>query len=759
MEAINISARALAEYVYSSGSIEFGIRPQTAMIEGTRAHQLIQKGYHEEDRKEVPLRFEISAEGLLFLVEGRCDGLLVRDGHLVIDEIKSTAGSLEWIEADSYPVHWAQAKCYAYAIALEHALEEIDIQLTYVQRGTNDTKIFISTFSIVELEEFLHFALKVYAPFAKMKLSHFEKKIESAKRLEFPHSAYRQGQRLLAGTVYRSIKEGNTLFANAPTGIGKTISTLFPSIKAIGEGVIDHIFYITARTTTRHAAEDALSLMAANGLHLTSVTITAKDKICFKEDEGCPGEGCPFTEGYYDRINEAILDIYEHETRINRTVLEHYARKHQLCPFEFSLDVAYHADAVICDYNYVYDPRVSLKRLFDEKKKRTALLVDEAHNLADRAREMYSATLDKQGYLAVKRDYKKSNPGLSKAAGKINQYFVDRKKELEGRHAFLLEGVPEDLLEAIKEFADKAEAELVKGQEVSEELLDAFFSAQNFIRTAGFFNEKYCAYFSHERNETSVKLFCLDPSELLRKAGKAFRSKIFFSATLVPGDYFKEMLGAEEEDAVISIPSPFSREQVDVFISPLSTRYKVRDASYSPIAEMVEMLVKERPGNYFCFFPSYLYLKEVSERFNSGEEIDVLIQQSQMTEEERDQFLSNFEAGRPRSLVVFAVMGGIFSEGVDLPGDKLNGVIITGVGLPQLSFERDILKHYYTSNGKNGYDYSYTFPGLVKVLQAGGRLIRSEEDTGTIVLIDDRFLQKKYLNFFPNEWKEFTILD
>ncbi|WP_254660763.1 ATP-dependent DNA helicase [Bacillus sp. FJAT-27225] len=721
-------------------------------------HQMIQKGYLEGDQKEVPLRVEIEAEGLEFILEGRCDGLLARNGHLVIDEIKSTSGSLDFIEANSYPVHWAQAKCYAFIVAIEKGLESLDVQLTYVQRETNETKVFTSSFTVSELKEFVFFALRIYTPFAKMKLSHYARKKESAKGLVFPYSSYREGQRYLAGTVYRCIQEGKSLIANAPTGIGKTISTLFPSIKAIGEGFIEHIFYITARTTTRKAAEEAFSFMSSQGLQLTSVTITAKDKICFQEAEGCPGEGCPFAEGYYDRINEAILDIYQHETNMNRTVIEHYARKHQLCPFEFSLDVAYHADAVICDYNYIYDPRVSLKRLFDEKKKRTALLVDEAHNLPDRAREMFSAIVVKSGFLAAKREYKTLNPALSKAAGRVNQYFIDRKKELAGKTSFLLEGVPEELLIAIEAFAEEAENELKKGETLSEEFLETFFSAQNFIRTAGFYNERFCTYFTDDRKETALKLFCLDPSELLKKAGKSFRSKVFFSATLVPGDYFKEMLGAEEDDDAVTIPSPFSSEQVDVFVSPISTRYKSREASFTPIAKMTRMLVNERPGNYFCFFPSYAYMKEVAERFEAGEDIDVLIQQPQMAEEERDVFLSNFKAGRGKSLVAFAVMGGIFSEGVDLPGDKLNGVVLTGVGLPQLSFKRDLIKQYFSSVGKNGYDYSYTFPGLVKVLQAGGRLIRSEQDTGTIVLIDDRFLQNKYQKLLPNEWRNYTLI-
>ncbi|WP_059170589.1 ATP-dependent DNA helicase [Bacillus sp. FJAT-27445] len=758
MAEYHISARALAEYVYRSGNIESGVRTAAVMAEGTRAHQVVQGGYKEGDRKEVPMRISINFEGIDYSIDGRCDGLLSENGHFVIDEIKSTSSSLEWIEADSYPVHWAQAKCYAYTLATENKLDSVVVRLTYVQRDTYERKYFNKVFTTGELQDFLFGLLQVFTPFAKMRLAHQELRTESAKSLTFPFSRYRAGQKELAGFIYRRIKEGGTLFANAPTGIGKTISTLFPAVKALGEGQIEHIFYITARTTTRKAAEDALALMASYGLHLTSVTLTAKDKICFREEEGCKALDCKFAAGYYDRINEAVLDIGKNETLIDREAVEEYARKHSVCPFEFSLDLAYLADVVICDYNYIYDPRVSLKRLFDEKRKRTALLVDEAHNLPDRAREMYSATLQKSHFLFIKRAYKSTNPELSKAASTVNQLFIAVKKKAGVEKEFLLKELPEGLVEAVKNFVDNAEHHLLSIPAPEEELLEAYFSAQNFLRAEGVADERFTVFLQQGQGEVSVKLFCLDPSELIKKAGRGFRAKIFFSATLVPSDYFKEMLGADEEDPFISLRSPFDASQVDVFIQPLSTRYRDRDASYSRIANTIGMLVAERPGNYFCFFPSYLFMEKVYECFEASENVDTIIQTSQMAEEERDAFLSRFKAGRSGSLVGFAVLGGIFSEGVDLPGDMLNGVIIAGVGLPQLSFERDLLKQYFFSTDRQGYDYAYTYPGMVKVLQAGGRLIRSEEDSGTILLIDDRFLNQKYTSLFPDEWKSFTVI-
>lgn len=758
MAEFHVSARALAEYVYRSGSIEFGINAAAVMTEGTKAHQFVQKGYKEGDCKEVPLRISIRCEEIDFNIDGRCDGLLEEEGQLVIDEIKSTSMSLAAIEHESFPVHWAQAKCYAYIVAAEKELSEIAVRLTYVNRDTYEQKHFDQIFTTKNLEDFIQNMLMDFVPYAKLRLALKERLTESTERLTFPFASYRPGQKAVAGSVYRTIKEGGDLFVNAPTGIGKTISTLFPAIKALGEGMINHIYYITARTTTRKAAEQALRQLASIGLELSSVTLTAKEKICFNEEAGCQEGNCAFSAGYYDRINGAVLDILRDGTFLDREKIEKFALKHQVCPFEFSLDLAYLADVVICDYNYIYDPRVSLKRLFDEKKKRAALLVDEAHNLPDRARDMYSASLDKSLFLSVKRGHKSVTPGLSKSASAVNQFFINARKKADGLSECMLAELPEGLVDTVRSFIEEAEMHLAADSAPGEILLEAYFNALNFLRAEGMADERFAVYIQLKQGEVSIKLFCLDPSELLRKAGKGFKAKVFFSATLVPPEYFRETLGGEDTNPFLSVPSPFDASQTEVFIQPLSTRYRDRDRSYIHIAATIRLLLDERPGNYFCFFPSYHFREKVREFLEEGDGVEIITQQSNMGEEERDEFLGRFHASSNGSLVGLAVLGGIFSEGVDLPGDLLNGVIIVGVGLPQLSFERDLLKQYYSSAGHQGYDYAYTFPGMVKVLQAGGRLIRSDADSGTILLIDDRFLQPKYLRLFPDEWKPFTTI-
>ncbi len=762
---VRISVRALVEYVYRSGSIETGFRTNTALHEGTKAHLDIQKTYSEHDRKEVSLKTEVEREGLLFKIEGRADGILDEEGSIIIDEIKSTSHPLEDITAGTYPVHWAQAKCYAYIYARDHGLDRMPVQLTYVSSETGELKKFRDDFSISELETFLQEVIEGYVPYARLMAEHRSGRNRSIAGLEFPFERYREGQRQFAGTVYKGISEKKDVFAKAPTGIGKTISALFPSIKAMGEGLVNRLFYLTAKTITREAAEDALTLMRQQqGLNLHAVTVTAKDKICFKDETICNKEHCEFADGHYDRVNAAVLDILEHEQALNRPAIERYARKHRVCPFEYQLELAYSADAVICDYNYVFDPRVSLKRFLEEQKKHTVLLIDEAHNLIDRARSMFSAELLKSDFLNVRRAFKGKNEAVYRTAQNVNNHLLNVKKQCaETEDRMTAEELDEELIGLLEQFTAAAEQELAAGGDGDdgEILLDAYFAALAFNRIAQFYDERFVTYAETFKSEVKYKLLCLDPSHLLREGGKRFRSRIYFSATFSPLAYYQDMLGGNrEEDYAISLPSPFVRENADIYIQPLSTRYRDRERTSGQIAETVHQLIQERPGNYLVFFPSYRYMNMVYEEFMEKEPAaDTIIQSGGMSEEEREQFLASFKADAESTLIGFAVLGGIFSEGVDLKGDRLNGVIVVGVGLPQIGHERNIIKEHFNKTGKNGFDYAYVYPGMNKVLQAGGRLIRDENDHGVIVLIDDRFLQRKYQSLLPEEWRHFTVIN
>ena len=754
---VHISVRPLVEYVYRSGSIEERFRSQTTLVDGTRAHQKIQKTYHEGDQKEVYLRIEIPFENLLFIIEGRCDGLLFNDNFVTVDEIKYTSQPLESIEGEGVSVHWAQAKMYAYMYAFDHQLQEISVQLTYVHVETEEKRYFKKSFSISDLETYVFGLIKGYSSFAKLQSEHRTKRNKSMQELPFPFETYRKGQRKLAGVVYKTIAEEKNLFVQAPTGIGKTMLTLFPAVKAMGEGLLNRVFYLTAKTITRTAAEEAFERMQSRGLVMNFVTITAKDKVCFKDKTICQKESCEFANGYYDRINEAIMDILSNENSMTREVIESYARKHTLCPFEFSLDLAYAVDAIICDYNYIFDPRVSLKRLLEEQKKSTAILVDEAHNLVDRGREMFSASLNKETFLQLKRDFKGVNKAIYEAVSKINASFLSMKKMNEDKNEFVMDQLDEAFLEQLNQFAKDSEQALIMKPDPT--LLEAYFMVQQFLKIVELLDDHYVIYAEKNRSGLLLKLFCIDPSKLLKHMGKGFRSKVFFSATLSPLPYYQDILGRVDGDYALSLSSPFSVDQTDVFIKPLSTRYKDRERTKEAIVSVIHSLHKKRSGNYLIFFPSYQYLLAVYEQFKQVDgETKTLLQTSGMTEIEREAFLASFQPDQKETLLGFAVLGGIFSEGVDLIGDRLNGVVVVGVGLPQLCFERNLIKDHFYKKEKNGYDYAYIYPGMDKVLQAGGRLIRSESDHGTIVLVDDRFLQRQYQALLPEEWRSFTVI-
>ena len=753
---IQLSVRALVEYVYSAGSIDVGFQTGSVLQDGIKAHQQIQQLYQACDQKEVYLHTVIPYGDYMYRIEGRCDGLLMSELYPVIEEIKSTRGDLQSITEQSYPVHWAQAIMYAYMYMEEHPQEQIIIQLTYVQVYTKEQKCFRRTYTIDELSQQVHDIIRRYAPYAEMLLKHRWSRDASMRELKFPFSTYRKGQRKLAGAVYTAIGESSNLLVKAPTGIGKTMSTIFPTLKAMGEGTVNRVCYLTAKTITRTAAEEALIRLQENHMVIHAVTLTAKDKVCFKEETRCQKEYCEYANGYYDRLPEGLLDLLTNETMMTRQVIERYARKHQLCPFELSIDAAYASDLIIGDYNYVFDPRVSLKRLSEEAKKGSVLLIDEAHNLVDRGRDMYSAVVEKSSFLQLKRDYKGQHRGLYEAAHAVNQYFIELRKRMEDERQLISSELPVDLVQLLDDFIENAEQMLSPGHSSDSQqlLLDTYFAAQTFVRIAKLYNDSYVTYAERSKQDVRLKLYCMDPSDALAQISKTYRAKIYFSATLTPMSYYRELLGAGEDAYTLTLSSPFQADQLDVRLVPLSTRYKDRERTRAALSDLLASLVEEQPGNYLIFFPSYQYLQEVYAVFHEqNPDVNTIIQETGMTEEAREQFLEAFQGGRAETLLGFTVLGGIFSEGIDLTGDRLNRVVVIGVGLPQIGLERDLIKNHYDLQGKNGFDYAYVYPGMNKVLQAGGRLIRTEQDTGLLVLVDDRFLRAPYVNLLPEEWR------
>ncbi|WP_335869579.1 ATP-dependent DNA helicase [Bacillus sp. 2205SS5-2] len=754
---MKVAVRSLVEYVFRSGSIDARFRSSNTLTEGTRLHQKVQKKYEETAEVEYLLKEDLHCEGISFSVEGRCDGVLYPAGKVVIDEIKSTRRDLHTIEENDYPVHWAQGKFYAYMYAKQNQLDGLNVQLTYIHVDSEEIKQFQVHYSFSELCNFVQEVVRKYVPFAHWKLTHIEERQKSIQTLSFPFSSFRKNQRQLAGAVFKVVKEGKNLFANAPTGTGKTISTLFPTVKAMGEGHIERFFYLTAKTITRTTAEETLALLEAEGLKSKIVTITAKDKMCFKEKTLCHKEYCEFAADYYDKINEAILDILANEQALTRSVIEQYALKHRVCPFEFSLDLAYSADGIICDYNYIFDPRASLKRLWEEQKKSTTLLVDEAHNLVDRGREMFSASLRKSVFLDLRRSYQHQNKPLANTAKEINTYFISIRKQCENRGTYLRKEKDEALYELLLKFRTEAERVLPFYSEETAYgmLLETYFEVTRFLRIFELSEKGHVFYAEDQRKEVVVKLFCLDPSTSLASVRKGFKSTVYFSATLQPSAYFLHMLGGSEEDFTLKILSPFDKDKLDVSIQSLSTRYQHRAASVKAIVNTIQKELRSKAGNYLVFFPSYAYMNLVWEAVPEEDSYTKILQSNRMTENEREQYLSSFVQKPTKAHIGFAVLGGVFSEGIDLTRDRLIGVMVVGVGLPMLSLERDLIMNYFNEKETNGFHYSYTYPGMNKILQAGGRLIRTEEDSGRLILMDDRFLTKTYQDLLPAEWRDF----
>ncbi|MBB6218903.1 Rad3-related DNA helicase [Anaerosolibacter carboniphilus] len=753
---IKISVRNLIEFVLRSGDLDTRFMGSSRAVEGTKAHGKVQKSYGENYTPEVTLRYSIPYQDLLLTVEGRADGILQEENRVIIDEIKSTTQPLDVIDENYNHLHWGQAKCYAYIYGQEQGLDEVDVQLTYYQLDTEEIKYLRKTFLLHELKQFFDDLIAQYFSWATFTHDWQIKRDTSIHALSFPFEAYRKGQREFAKAVYRTVVDGKKLFAQAPTGIGKTISTLFPTIKAIGEGHTSKIFYLTAKTITRQVAEEAFYKMHGRGLLFKSVTLTAKDKICFQEESICNPEHCEYARGHFDRVNEALRAILHQEQLLTREKIEAYAKEYHICPFEFSLDLTLWADAVVCDYNYAFDPRVYLKRFFSEEGGDYTFLVDEAHNLVDRSREMFSAELYKRPFLDLKRVFQSKAPSIAKALNQLNKNMLVYKKYLEEENQPIHKDNPKDLYPPLHKFMKEAEEWLTKNenQEGYEELLELYFSCHAFLRIAEFYDERYVTYVEKVQKDIKVKLFCLDPSYLLRDALRRGRSAILFSATLTPLPYFREILGGNEEDKLLRLPSPFDRNNLCLSIANrISTKYRAREDSYEAIVDYIHLTAQQRKGNYFAFFPSYQYMDQVYQRFiEKYPEIKTLLQGSSMVEAEREQFLLQFQSNSIESLVGFAVLGGIFSEGIDLVGDRLVGAIIVGVGLPQICLERDIIMNYFQEKNHLGYEYAYMYPGMNKVLQGAGRVIRSEWDQGVVLLIDERFRHSRYQKLFPQEW-------
>ena len=759
---IKLSVRNLVEFILRGGDLDSRFRGSNRAVEGTKAHQKVQSSMGEKYNAEVHLKHSFEYENFSFIVEGRADGIIADDKEVIIDEIKSTTRPLSSIDENYNLLHWAQAKCYGYIYAKHNNLEEITIQMTYYQLDSEQIKRIHKTFSFTHLKEFFFELIDQYIIWADFTRNWGVERNKSIKNLDFPFPNYREGQRTLAVAVYRTIDEGKRLFVQAPTGIGKTISTLFPSIKAVGEGHSSKIFYLTAKTITRQVVEQAMKKMQQKSLKFKSITLTAKDKICFKDKCNCNPETCEYAKGHFNRVNDALMDILKNENVIVREVVEQYSEKHKICPFEFSLDIAIWSDCVICDYNYVFDPGVYLKRFFSDNSGDYVFLIDEAHNLVDRSREMFSAQIFKRAILEIKKVMKDKDKKIFKALGKLNSFMIEQKKKCNEHGYYIQKQQIDEIYGLLRKFIYQSDDWLEENEKTQgyDEFLQLYFDALTFLKILEFYDERYVSYVENSDKDVKFKIYCVDPSYLLRQSIKRGKSAVFFSATLTPLDYFKNILGGDSDDYSMSLPSPFNVNNRELLISNnISTRYNDRDKTYTLIGEYINTVISQKTGNYLVFFPSYEYMNNVYEHFISiYPKVNTIIQSYGMSETEREDFLSSFSVDNQNMLLGFAVLGGIFSEGVDLTGEKLSGAVIVGVGLPKICLERNIIRDFFDKKQSLGFEYAYMYPGMNKVLQAAGRLIRTEQDKGVILLIDDRFKYTGYKGLFPEHWHKNTVV-
>lgn len=756
---VNISVRELIEYILRSGDINSVFLSSKRAVDGIRAHQKYQKQMGDEYEDEVSISLELEYDGLTIVLSGRIDGVLQEEGFVTIDEIKSTSRNLEDITGAN-ELHWAQVRMYAYMYALKHELKEVNTRLTYIDLEHFSIKQFEQPKTFEALEEYFDEVIKKYVHWAKKQRNFKTISMNTIKQTEFPFSDYRMGQKKLMASVYKVIEDRKVLFSRAPTGIGKTIATLFPALKAMGNDKCEKIFYLTAKTIGKEVAANTLNLLEDQGLIVKRIIITAKDKICLNNEKSCNPDDCKYAKGHFDRINSVIEEMYEKYNYFNREIIESYAIKYKVCPYELTLDLALFCNVIICDYNYVFDPSAVLKRFFVEGAGSYTLLIDEAHNLVDRARDMYSGILEKQKVLSIKKKVESIDKTLCKYLNKLNKLLLEYRKKCEectGGH-YHEDDMPYECEDVLRGIIYRIEKIFVvyKNWEHIDELLEFYFDSYDFVKKAEFYSDKYITYYEKIGNNLRVKMFCIDPSDNIHASISGMHGVVYFSATLEPMNYYVKLLGGDDKSLGLTLPSPFERSNLCLIVEKnISTKYINRQNSISPIVESINKISQYKKGNYMVFFPSYKYMEDVYMAFKEqvlDESIDVIIQERGLSEVEKESFINQFHSSRDNTLVAFVVLGGMFGEGIDLTGDKLSGAIIIGVGLPQICYERNLIKNHFNTKARNGYEYAYVYPGMNKVMQSAGRVIRTINDRGVVVLVDERFNNRVYKNLFPQEW-------
>ena len=760
---IELSVHQLVDFLLRSGDIDNRVFNRSSQTEGSRLHSVYQSIQGKNYISEYPLRKQFLIDNIEIVLQGRADGIIKKsEKEYIIDEIKTTVIELEEFREQNLEWHLGQAKCYAYMFADALKLDSIGVRLTYIKQGKNSKKLIDDYhYQITELEKDIYGYLTSYLDFYHVIMRLNEERNASIEQLSFPFKSYRKGQKSFSKAVYEAAKNKGKVFIEAPTGIGKTMSAIYPYVKYLKEDDQSKIFYLTAKTTGKDNAHKALTILKDNGLSISDIIITSKEKICFCKGQSCNPDECPFAKGYYNKIKtiikESILryDDFDYET------ICHIAHKNEICPFELELDLSLFCDVIICDYNYVFDPVSYMKRYFDEDASHYLVLVDEAHNLVDRSKDMYSASIDKKLFLKAKQSLRGvANRKIKNALARINKVFSYYEETFELGTL----KVDDFSLETYKELnhfiTSYQEVSKEDNKVISKELTDLYIEVNKFMKISELLSEHFLTYIKKEEDNLTLKIYCLDASRFLSSTCSRVNSTALFSATLSPIEYYVDVLGGDiHKNQTMILESPFPKENLKLIIAPkISTRYKNRDKSYADVAEYIKTFVTNKVGNYFIYLPSYEYLDNILPLINFEDDIDLFIQKKDMTEQEKQEFIANFHQFDERSKVALVIIGGAFGEGIDLVGDSLIGVAIVGIGLPKINFESNHVVDYYKKNEIDGFSYAYTYPGMNKVMQAVGRLIRTESDRGAALLIDERYMWNDYKSLFKKEWSDYEVV-
>ncbi len=754
----HIAVRELAYFICQSGNLTSEFFSNRDMQAGIEAHRHHQRSYNSESQAEVFIKQELTINEEIYQLTGIIDGVLKERGETIIEEIKSTTHDLDEITTGYHLEHMAQLKIYGYLYALLNNMSFIHLRLTYVSIIDYEEKSFDMVLSQDELENFTFDILEKYTKWLALLDESAINKEKTIKEITFPFENKRPGQHNLMKATYHALLNNEILYAIAPTGIGKTMATLFSALKSLKKN--DKLFYLTAKGSGKNAPIDAIKLLSKNGLKIKTVDITAKRKICNRQEKNCNPDECPFAIGFFDRLTAATFDIFEHNDIYSAEVITEYSNKYKLCAFEYQLYLSYFCDVVIADYNYVFDPNAHLVRYFEDDTYKPKVLVDEAHNLISRSKDMYSSEISEADIRKLRSKLNGYKPSIRADCNRVLEIFDSYRDELAEKATYCTNIPNTDLTTFLNQIKIKCDQIFDENKKIKDkdEALDAYLKILDFIRTSEYYGPTHRTIAKLIDDVVYVHYYCLDASDfILETIRESIYGIVFFSATLYPIKYHTNLL-TKGEGKYLDLPSPFASNNLDIIINnSVSTKYKDRADSIDTIIETIEVLTKSKPGNYIIFFPSYAYMKMVIAQIGDDTDYEMVVQDNSLNDLKKQEIIDKFK-NTTNTKVGFFVMGGVFSEGIDFIGDALSGVIIVGVGLPMVCDENNILKDYFEEIYHEGFDYAYTYPGFTKVIQSVGRVIRSESDRGVAILMDDRFTYNKYLSLMPPHWTNKKVI-